>query len=281
LKSKGFQVGKNIVARILHKLNYRLQSNRKRNEGKKDNPDRDKQFRYIGRISKRMIARNEPVISVDTKKKELVGNYKNGGKEWRKKGEPVEVLVHDFVDPKVPKAVPYGIYDVSKNTGYVNVGTDHDTSEFAVESIRGWYKKIGIKLYKNSESLTILADSGGSNGYRVKLWKVCLQKLANEINKKIIVCHFPSGTSKWNKIEHKLFSYITKNWRGKPLISYEVIVSLIGGTTTKKGLKVFAKLDKRKYKVGVKVSKEVLDSLNLEPRKFLPKWNYVISPQKC
>jgi transposase len=280
LNTKGYQVGKNIIAEVLHELGYSLQSNRKRSEGKEDHPDRDKQFHYINDMSKRMIAQNEPVISVDTKKKELIGNYKNAGKELSQKGKPVEVLVHDFIDPEVPKAVPYGVYDISKNQGYVNVGTDHDTSEFAVESIRGWWKKIGSKLYKNSKRLVIFADSGGSNGYRVKLWKVCLQKLANEIEREIIVCHFPSGTSKWNKIEHRLFSFITKNWRGRPLVSYKVIVSLIGSTKTRKGLKVFAKLDKRKYKKGIKISDEIINSLNLKPHAFHPEWNYTISPKK-
>jgi transposase len=279
LKENGYDVGKNIISEILHEQGYSLQSNRKRFEGKKEHPDRDEQFNYINKLAKRMIAKNEPVISVDTKKKELIGNYRNAGKEWHKKGQPEDVLVYDFIDPKVPKAIPYGIYDIKKNMGYVNVGTDHDTSEFAVESIRGWYKKIGMNLYKDSKKLIIFSDSGGSNGYRVKLWKVCLQKLSNEINKQIVICHFPSGTSKWNKIEHRLFSYITKNWRGKPLINYRVIVSLIGSTKTRKGLKVFAKLDKRKYKKGIKVSKDTMKSLNIKPHKFHPEWNYTISPQ--
>lgn len=279
MKQKGFNIGKNIVAYILHELGYSLQSNNKKNEGKKDHPDRDKQFQYINKLSKGKISRNEPVISVDTKKKELIGNYKNQGREWMPKGKPEEVLVHDFIDPDVPKAIPYGIYDVDKNLGYVNVGIDHDTSEFAVESIRKWWNQLGNKIYKDSRSLTIFADSGGSNGYRVKLWKVCLQNLANEIKKEIVVCHFPSGTSKWNKIEHRLFSHITKNWRGRPLVSYKVIVSLIGSTKTKSGLKVTAKLDKRKYKTGVKVNDEIFNALNIKKHKFHPEWNYTILPQ--
>jgi transposase len=278
MKSKGFDIGKNIVASLLHDLGFSLQSNRKVNEGKKDHPDRDKQFQYINKLSAKKIRQNEPVISVDTKKKELIGNYKNAGREWMPKGEPEEVSSHDFIDPDVPKAVPYGIYDIDKNLGYVNVGTDHDTSEFAVESIRRWWNELGKKIYKDSKSLTIFADSGGSNGYRVKLWKVTLQKFANEIKKEIIVCHFPSGTSKWNKIEHRLFSYITKSWRGRPLVSYKVVVSLIGSTKTKKGLKVKAKLDKRKYMVGIKVSDEELNSVNLKQHRFHPEWNYSILP---
>ncbi len=278
MKLKGFDVGKNIVSSLLHSLGFSLQSNRKVNEGKKDNPDRDKQFQYINKLSAKKISQNEPVISVDTKKKELIGNYKNAGREWSKKGKPEEVLIHDFIDPEVPKAVPYGIYDIDKNLGYINVGTDHDTSEFAVESIRRWWNEIGKKIYKDSKSLTIFADSGGSNGYRVKLWKVCLQQFANEIKKEIIVCHFPSGTSKWNKIEHRLFSYITKSWRGRPLVSYQLIVSLIGSTKTKNGLKVTAKLDKRKYIVGIKVSDENYNSVNLKQHRFHPEWNYSILP---
>jgi len=278
MKLKGFEIGKNIVASILHELGYSLQSNRKKNEGKKDHPDRDRQFQYINKLSGKKISQKEPVISVDTKKKELIGNYKNAGREWMPKGKPEEVLVHDFIDPEIPKAVPYGIYDIDKNLGYVNVGTDHDTSEFAVESIRRWWNQLGKRFYKNSKTLTIFADSGGSNGYRVKLWKVCLQKLANEIKKEIIVCHFPSGTSKWNKIEHRLFSYITKTWRGRPLVSYKVVVSLIGSTKTKNGLKVTAKLDKRKYKTGIKVSDETFKSLNINQHRFHPEWNYSITP---
>lgn len=278
MKLKGFDIGKNIVASLLHTLGFSLQSNRKVNEGKKDHPDRDKQFQYINKLSAKKISQNEPVISVDTKKKELIGNYKNAGKEWMQKGKPEEVLVHDFIDPETPKAVPYGIYDIDKNLGFVNVGIDHDTSEFAVESIRRWWNELGKKIYENSKSLTIFADSGGSNGYRVRLWKVCLQQFANEIKKEIIVCHFPSGTSKWNKIEHRLFSYITKSWRGRPLVSYQVIVNLIGSTKTKKGLKVKAKLDKRKYTLGIKVSDEIFDSINLKQHRFHPEWNYSILP---
>jgi transposase len=252
MKAKGFDIGKNIVASLLRDLGFSLQSNRKVNEGKKDHPDRDKQFHYINKLSTKKISQNEPVISVATKKKELIGKYKNAAREWKRKGKPEEVLSHDFID--------------------------HDTSEFAVESIRRWWKELGKKIYENSKSLTIFADSGGSNGNRVRLWKACLQEFAYEIKKEIIVCHFPSGTSKWNKIEHRLSSYITKSWRGRPLVDDQIVVSHIGSTKTKKGLKVKAKLDKRKYTVGIKVSDEIFDSLNLKPHRFHPEWNYSILP---
>jgi transposase len=278
LRKQGYKVSRNVVGRLLHSEGYSLQSNKKRNEGKKEHPDRDLQFRYINRLTKLFLSQKEPVISVDTKKKELVGNYKNNGKEWRPKGKPEEVLVHDFIDPENPKAIPYGVYDIGNNLGYVNVGIDHDTAEFAVSSILRWWNSIGKKFFANKKRIMICADSGGSNGYRVKLWKVCLSRLANTIEKEIVVCHFPPGTSKWNKIEHRMFSFITKNWRGKPLLSYQLIINLISSTKTKTGLKIKAKLDTRTYQKGIKVSDEEFDNIKIKKSRFHPEWNYTIYP---
>jgi hypothetical protein len=244
----------------------------------KDHPDRDQQFRYINEQAKQFLRESQPVISVDTKKKELVGNYKNSGREWEKKGRAVEVLSHDFPDPTVPKAVPYGIYDIGENTGWVTVGVDGDTAEFAVESIRQWWRWMGKRRYPKAKGLLICADSGGSNGYRSHLWKRELQKLSNQQKIRITVCHFPPGTSKWNKIEHRLFSFISMNWRGHPLTDYQTIVNLIASTTTKAGLTVKVRLDINRYQRGIKVSAEELGRIALEPHKFHGEWNYTIKP---
>ena len=279
LSEQGFSIGRQSVANLLHELDYSLQANRKTSEGKKDHPDRDEQFKYINRRAKSFLRRLLPVISVDTKKKELVGKYKNGGREWEQKGQPAKVLSHDFPDPKVPKAVPYGVYDIGKNLGWVNVGIAADTAEFAVESINQWWKHMGKRKYPDATELYICADSGGSNGYRIHPWKYELQKLSNRLNLKITVSHYPPGTSKWNKIEHRLFSYITKNWRGRPLIDYRTVVELIASTTTKTGLIVKVRLDKKQYKKGKKVPDSEIQKLNIRRHKFHGEWNYTISPQ--
>lgn len=278
LLQAGYSASYRTVARILNEQEYSLQANRKTSEGKKDHPDRDRQFRYINEQAKRFLHAGTPVISVDTKKKELVGNYKNGGREWEKKGRAVEVLSHDFPDPEVPKAVPYGIYDIGRNTGWVNVGVDADTAEFAVESIRQWWKWMGKRRYPTAKDLLICADSGGSNGYRSHLWKRELQKLASQQQLRITVCHFPPGTSKWNKIEHRLFSYISMNWRGRPLTDYRTVVNLIASTTTQTGLTVKVRLDKRSYQRGIKVSPDELKKIALRPHPFHGEWNYTIRP---
>lgn len=278
LVKAGYSVSYRTVARILHEQEYSLQANRKTSEGKKDHPDRDQQFRYINEQAKQFLREGDPVISVDTKKKELVGKYKNSGHEWEKKGCAVEVLSHDFPDPEIPKAVPYGVYDIGCNTGWVNVGTDADTAEFAVESIRQWWRWMGRKRYPKVRDILICADSGGSNGYRSHLWKRELQKLANQNKLKITVCHFPPGTSKWNKIEHRLFSYISMNWRGRPLTDYRTVVNLIASTATNTGLTVKVRLDKKKYQRGIKVSEEELKNLIIQQHKFHGEWNYTIIP---
>ena len=280
LNKQGFVVSYPTIASMLHDQEYSLQANRKTSEGKEDHPDRDQQFRYISKQVKKNISGENPVVSVDTKKKELIGNYKNGGREWEKKKKYRAVLSHDFPDPKVPKAVPYGVYDIGDNSGWVNVGIDADTAEFAVESIRQWWRRLGRKKYPATTTLMICADSGGSNAHRSHLWKRELQKFANQTALSISVCHFPPGTSKWNKIEHRLFSYITMNWRGQPLISYEAVVNLIASTRTKTGLQVKARLDTRKYERGIKVSKQELAQLNIKRARFHGEWNYTISPNK-
>jgi len=266
------------VAQLLRDMDYSLQGNRKTEEGN-DHPDRDEQFRYINEQVRRALVAGRPVISVDTKKKELIGNFQNRGRQWRKKKSPLEVNGHDFPDPSVPRAYPYGIYDLARNTGFVNVGTDHDTGAFAVASIRGWWRVEGKRLYPNARRLLITADGGGSNGYRLRLWKVGLQKLANATGLSILVCHLPPGTSKWNKVEHRLFSFISSNWRGEPLRDYETVVRLIAGTTTAKGLTVTCRLDRRMYPVGRKVTNEEFDRVNLRPRAFHGEWNYLILPK--
>jgi transposase len=278
LKKEKLTVSHQTVAAILRNLEYSLQGNKKTKEGD-DHPDRNKQFLYINKIAKQFLAQNNPVISVDTKKKELVGNYKNAGKEWTTKGEPVEVNGHDFPDKTVPKAVPYGVYDIANNKGWVNVGITADTAEFAVESITQWWLKMGKKRYPKSRQLLIFADAGGSNGYRSRLWKKEIQKLSSREQLKITVCHFPPGTSKWNKIEHRLFSFISMNWRGKPLLSYQTIINLIASTKTKTGLTVKVRLDKRTYQKGIEVSKEEMAKINLNKHRFHGEWNYTIKPK--
>ena len=266
------------VAQILHELNYSLQSNRKTEEAS-DHPDRDAQFRHINAAVKKSLRQGLPVISVDTKKKELIGQYDNAGQQWLAAKQPIKVQGHDFPSPEVPRAYPYGIYDLARNAGFVNVGTDHDTGEFAVASIRGWWRHEGRRAYPKATKLLITADGGGSNGSRLRLWKLELQKLADETGLFISVCHFPPGTSKWNKVEHRLFSFITSNWRGEPLRDYETIVNLIARTTTVKGLKVTCRLDRRKYPTGRKVSDEEMMRVNVERNRFHGDWNYVIKPK--
>ena len=265
------------VAQILHALDYSLQSNRKTQEGA-EHPDRDAQFRHINTAVKRCLAQGVPVISVDTKKKELIGNYDNAGQQWLRAKQPIKVQGHDFPGPEVPRAYPYGIYDLGRNAGFVNVGTDHDTGAFAVTSIRGWWRFEGRRLYPEAAKLLITADGGGSNGSRLRLWKFELQKFADETGLYLSVCHFPPGTSKWNKIEHRLFSFISSNWRGEPLRDYETIVNLIARTTTAKGLKVTCRLDRRKYPTGRKVTDEEMKQVNMKPDRFHGEWNYVIGP---
>lgn len=277
LQARGQKISPRTVARLLQQLGYSLQSNRKTTEGA-NHPDRDEQFQYIHDEVEEFQSHGQPVISVDTKKKELIGEYKNKGQEWERKKEPIQVNMHDFPDPKQGKVIPYGIYDVTSNQGWVNVGINHDTAELAVESIRKWWWYMGKQMYPNAQELLITADCGGSNGYRVRLWKTELQKLADETGIKIKVAHFPPGTSKWNKIEHRLFCHITENWRGRPLTSREVVVNLIGSTTTKKGLSVKAQLDETKYEIGKKVSDEDLSKVNIEPASFHGEWNYSIVP---
>jgi transposase len=271
------QVSHQLVSQLLHELDYSLQANRKTIEGT-SHPDRDAQFEHINRRVRLFLRARDPVISVDTKKKELVGNFRNGGRELRPQGDPQEVLVHDFVNPELGRAIPYGVYDLGSNSGWVSVGVDHDTATFAVESIRRWWRGMGRPLYRRSKRLLIMADAGGSNGPKLRLWKVELQKLANELGMEISICHFPPGTSKWNKIEHRLFSFISMNWRGKPLITYRVIVSLIAATTTIKGLRVRAALDPNTYPTAVKVTPADLEEVNLKPDRFHGDWNYTVVP---
>jgi len=267
------------VAQLLREMDYSLQGNRKTEEGA-DHPDRDAQFQYINDQVRRALAAGRPVISVDTKKKELIGNYENPGRQWRKSKSPARVNGHDFPAPSVPRAYPYGVYDLARNKGFVNVGTDHDTGAFAVASIRGWWRVEGKRLYPRARRLLITADGGGSNGYRLRLWKLELQKLADATTLSIEVCHFPPGTSKWNKVEHRLFSFISSNWRGEPLRDYETIVRLIAGTTTAKGLAVSCRLDRRKYPAGRKVTDEEMKKIRMTPQAFHGEWNYVIRPRR-
>jgi len=280
LSQKGYGISADTVGRLLAEIGYSLQANLKTLEDGAAHPDRDRQFQHLNTQVRSFLKRGNPVISVDTKKKELVGRYYNKGRRWRPKGEPDEVKVHDFIDPEEPKAIPYGIYDVAKNQGWVNVGCDHDTASFAVASIRRWWSCMGSDAYPEADQLLICADSGGSNGYRIRLWKYELQSLVDETGLWVTVCHLPPGTSKWNKIEHRLFSHISMNWRGRPLVSHEVVVKLIGATMTKSGLKVRAKLDKRKYPLKIKVSDEEMKALNIEPHDFHGEWNYTIKPRK-
>ena len=265
------------MGRLLNDLEYSLQGNRKTLEGS-GHPDRNAQFEYINASVKRFQQRGQPVISVDTKKKELVGAFKNGGREWQPKGEPEKVKVHDFLDVELGKAIPYGVYDVSEDQGWVSVGIDHDTARFAAEAIVRWWKKMGSKRYGDAKELLITADGGGSNGSRCRLWKVALQELATKLEMPIHVRHFPPGTSKWNKIEHRMFSHITRNWRGRPLVSHEVIINLIANTTTKTGLKIRAGLDTGHYPTGITVTDEELAALNLKRANFHGEWNYKLLP---
>ncbi|MFH1915933.1 MAG: ISAzo13 family transposase [Nanoarchaeota archaeon] len=279
LNARHHHVSHQTIASILKSQNYSLQANAKIREGKQ-HPDRNAQFEFINDDVKKQSRRHEPVISVDTKKKELVGDFKNHGREWHLKGEPTEVRTHDFEDPKLGKAVPFGVFDLVQNKGWVNVGIDHDTAAFAVESIRQWWLRLGAAIYPHATTLTITADSGGSNSYRARLWKYELQRFANETELKIRVRHFPPGTSKWNKIEHRLFSFISKNWRATPLRTLATIINLIGSTTTTTGLKVYARLDTKKYPKGVKISDNQFATINLFPEKFHGEWNYTIKPTK-
>jgi hypothetical protein len=278
LKAEGYEVSPPTVAALLKERKYSLQGNRKTLEGA-SHPDRDAQFQHIAQTSREFLAAGEPVVSVDTKKKELIGPFKNGGREYQPQGRPERVRVHDFKDPDLGKAIPYGVYDLDRNTGWVNVGVDHDTAEFAVESLRGWWKRMGADAYPEAGRLLVTADCGGSNGYRTRGWKCEMQRFANESGLAITVCHFPPGTSKWNKIEHRLFSQITHNWRGRPLISHEVVVNLIANTTTKTGLAVQAGLDTRCYQTGRKISDEEMARVALTPAEFHGEWNYTIRPQ--
>lgn len=278
LVSMGYKISHETTGLLLEKLGYSLQGNRKTLEGS-NHPDRNAQFELINQKVKEVQSANNPVISVDTKKKELVGQYKNSGKTYRPKGNPEEVKVYDFVDEELGRANPYGVYDIANNVGWVSVGTDHDTSVFAVDTIRHWWNSMGKEKYKDATELMITADGGGSNGSRVRLWKVELQKFANEIGLPIRVSHFPPGTSKWNKIEHRMFCHISMNWRGRPLISHEVIVNLIANTTTNTGLKIMAHLNKNIYPIGIKVSNEEFSSINIARDEFHGEWNYIISPQ--
>jgi hypothetical protein len=279
LANKGHTACPTVVGNLLRGMGYSLQANNKTREGGQ-HIDRDAQFNYINTQAKAFLAANEPVISVDTKNKELVGNFKNNGREWRRNGAPEQVNVHDFIDPKLSRAVPYGVYDITNNVGWVSVGTDHDTATFAVNAIRRWWRTMGMKRHPKAKRLMITADGGGSNGYRVRLWKVELQKLADQLKLPITVCHLPPGTSKWNKIEHRLFSFITINWRGKPLRSYRTVVQLISATTTDTGLKVRAELDENKYPKGVKVSDLQMAAVNLTRHSFHGDWNYTVSSRR-
>jgi Rhodopirellula transposase DDE domain len=277
LTRQNHPVSDRTVARLLYAAGYSLQANRKTREGK-DHPDRNAQFEYISQQVGRVQKRGQPVVSVDTKKKELLGDFKNAGQDWRPKGEPQKVRVHDFKDKDLGKAIPYGVYDVANNQGWVSVGIDHDTAYFATNSIRRWYEDMGSKRFPRATELMITADGGGSNSYRSRLWKVALQGLADQLRLRLKVCHFPPGTSKWNKIEHRLFSYITSNWRGQPLVSREAIVNLIASTTTKTGLIVQAALDTNVYETGLKVSDEQMARLRLTPCDFHGEWNYTVTP---
>lgn len=275
LHKRGFEVGQSVMGRLLRAIGYSSQNNKKKIEGKQ-HPDRNAQFEHINESIRRQLEAGNPAISVDTKKKEPVGNFKNAGSELRPKYDPEEVNGHDFPDPLLGKVSPYGVYDIEKNSAWVSVGISHDTAEFSVNSIRAWWNEMGKPLYADADSLLITADGGGSNGYRLRLWKLELQQLANEAGIPITVCHYPPGTSKWNKIEHRLFSFITKNWRGKPLYSHQVIVNLISATTTRTGLEVRSRLDEKTYAKGRRVSNKELADVDIRPDDFHGEWNYTI-----
>ncbi len=278
LNAEGYEVSHTLVAGLLHDLDYSLQANRKALEGT-GHPDRNAQFEHINEAVTTQLKRGQPAISVDTKKKELVGRFKNAGRAWRPRGNPERVKVHDFLDPEKGKAIPYGVYDLGRNLGWVSVGVDHDTAAFAVATIRRWWRELGCTHYPRATSLLITADSGGSNGSRLRLWKWELQKLARQTGLVISVCHLPPGTSKWNKIEHRLFSFISQNWRGRPLLTHASIVSLIAATNTKTGLKVRCVLDTHKYPKDLRLTDEQMTAINLEPDKFHGDWNYTILPR--
>jgi Rhodopirellula transposase DDE domain len=278
LRRMGHQSSHRMVAELLHQMDYSLQANRKTLEGS-SHPDRDAQFHHISDKIREFQAERQPVISVDTKKKELVGDFKNNGRELRPKGDPEKVRVHDFLIPELGRAAPYGVYDVTQNAGWVSVGVDHDTAAFAAQSIRRWWESMGTEAYPQAGRLLITADSGGSNGARVRLWKLELQRLADETGLEISICHLPPGTSKWNKIEHRLFSFISQNWRGKPLVSHQVIVNLIAATTTKTGLRVRAEVDTGKYPKGLKVTDKEVATIRIERDQFHGEWNYTILPR--
>jgi len=279
LGAQGHAAGRSLVCELLHAMGYSLQANRKTREGS-SHVDRNAQFEYINAQASAFLKGRRPVISVDTKKKELVGDFKNGGREWRPRGKPHEVRIHDFIDKDLGKVAPYGVYDLANNVGWVGVGISHDTAEFAVATIARWWRRLGRRRYPKARSLLITADSGGSNGTRVRLWKWELQKLADRTGLMISVCHMPPGTSKWNKIEHRLFSFITQNWRGKPLDSHAAIVKLIASTTTTTGLKVYCELDDHPYEQGIDVSQEQMAQINIERHEFHGDWNYTIRPRR-
>jgi len=276
LKKKGYDIGTTSVRFLLHELDYSLQGNKKTREGE-DHPDRNEQFLYINDQVKRFLQSGQPVISVDTKKRENIGNFSNVGREWSRKGKPIETNMHDFPDKELGKAIPYGVYDIACNEGWVNVGISHDTAQFAANSIRRWWSNMGHKRFPKATRILITADAGGSNGYRLRLWKTELQKLATSLGLNITVCHFPPGTSKWNKIEHRLFSFITQNWRGKPLYDLVTIVNLISHTTTATGLIVKSAVDTNKYPIGIEVTDAELASVKLKPHDFHGEWNYTVN----
>jgi Rhodopirellula transposase DDE domain len=279
LTRQGHPIGRETVACLLHAAGYSLQANRKTREGA-SHPDRDAQFRYIDQLVRQRLRRGQPAVSVDTKKKELLGDFKNSGREWRPQGRPEQVRVHDFADKTLGKVIPYGVYDLLNDQGWVSVGVDHDTAQFAANSIRRWWARMGCRRFPHAGELLITADGGGSNGSRSRLWKVCLQGLADELGMRLVVCHFPPGTSKWNKIEHRLFSFITQNWRGRPLVDRQTVVSLIASTTTRSGLTVKAALDTNHYETAIKVSDAELARLRLKRHPFHGDWNYTIKPRK-
>lgn len=278
LKARGHTVSPRTINTLLARLGYSLQSTRKTREGG-EHPDRNAQFEHINTKAKLFQKSGQPVVSVDTKKKELVGDFKNGGREWRPKGKPEEVRVHDFIDPKLGKAIPYGVYDLAANLGWVSVGVDHDTAEFAVATLRRWWEQLGDGMYPGAKRLLVTADGGGSNGSRCRLWKLKLQEFADESGLRITVCHFPPGTSKWNKIEHRMFCHITQNWRGRPLVDLECVVNLIGSTTTETGLEIRAELDERAYPLGQVVTAEEMESISIKADEFHGEWNYTIRPR--
>jgi len=277
LRRQGHQVSERKVAYLLREQKYSLQANRKTQEGA-SHPDRERQFQQINASTQAFQQRGQPVVSVDTKKKELVGPFKNGGREWQPSGAPQAVNVHDFPDPELGKAIPYGVYDVTANAGWVSVGMDHDTAQFAVESLSNWWRQMGREAYPDARELLVMADGGGSNGARLRLWKMALQRLADETDLRITVCHFPPGTSKWNKIEHRMFCHITRNWRGRPLVSHEVIVNLIGSTTTATGLTIRADLDSNLYPTGIRVTDEEMATVRIQKADFHGDWNYTVIP---